>query len=590
MLDRKENGEERKKLIYAGKMHLIHWLIVLLSVLLTFGAWYYSKSQFNQKLEDKFQRNADQVVNLVKERMQLYENALWGAVAYIDADETDMTHTKWLAYSNSLKIDLAYPGINGIGVIHNIQTDQLDDYIEKQRMFRPNYAIHPSHNESEYWPITYVEPVVSNKKAIGLDMAFETNRYTSIKKARDTGNAQLTGPITLVQDAKKTPGFLFYTPFYKDGTKPESTKARRDSIVGVTYAPFIMKNLMQGTLAEQNRHVSFQIYDAGDMLFDDHADKSTLDVDVNPLFTKEQDIAFYGRIWSFSIQSNLDFREESAANQSSFILVGGLVIDALLLGLFLFLSRANRQALAYADQMTHALEEKTIHLEKSNSDLEQFSYVASHDLKSPLNAIKQLVGWITEDCQEIIPDESKKHLALLAQRSDRMMKLLNDLLDYSRINRSEFKSELVNLNEMSTDILDLLDKPPGFTISAPDTEIMVPRAPFEIVLRNLISNSIKHHDKESGHVNILCKNVPNYQEVTVEDDGPGIPEKFHDKVMEMFQTLKSRDKVEGSGMGLAMIKRVIEHYQGNISIDSDGQRGTKVIIHWQNNKNSIISN
>jgi len=240
--------------------------------------------------------------------------------------------------------------------------------------------------------------------------------------------------------------------------------------------------------------------------------------------------------------------------------------------------------------MTHALEEKTIHLEKSNSDLEQFSYVASHDLKSPLNAIKQLVGWIAEDCQEIIPDESKKHLALLAQRSDRMMKLLNDLLDYSRINRSEFKSELVNLNEMSTDILDLLDKPPGFTISAPDTEIMVPRAPFEIVLRNLISNSIKHHDKESGHVNISCKNITNYQEVMVEDDGPGIPEKFHDKVMEMFQTLKSRDKVEGSGMGLAMIKRVIEHYQGNISIDSDGQRGTKVIIHWQNNKNSIISN
>lgn len=581
MVDIRKNGEQRRKLIYAGKMHLVHWLIVLLSVVLTFGAWYYSKSQFNQKLEDKFQRNAEQVVSLVKERMQLYENALWGAVAYIDANETDITHTKWLAYSHSLKIDLTYPGINGIGIIYNIQANQLDDYMEKQRMLRPSYAIHPSHTESEYWPITYVEPAAPNKKAIGLDMAFETNRYSSIKKARDTGKSQLTGPITLVQDAKKTPGFLFYTPFYKEGSKPEDTRTRRDSIVGVTYAPFIMKNLMQGTLAEQNRHVSIQIRDAGDMLFDDHADESTLDVDVNPLFTKEQDIALYGRIWSFSIQSNLGFREESAANQSAFILVGGLVIDVLLLGLFLFLSRANRQALAYADQMTHALEEKTNHLEKSNSDLEQFSYVASHDLKSPLNAIKQLVGWIAEDCQDIIPDESKKHLALLAQRSDRMMKLLNDLLDYSRINRSACKSELVNLHEMSIDILNLLDKPPGFTISAPDIEIMIPKAPFEIVLRNLISNSIKHHDKDSGCVNISYKNVPNYQEITVEDDGPGIPEKFHDKAMEMFQTLKSRDKVEGSGMGLAMIKRVTEHYQGHISIDSDGKRGTKIVIHWQ---------
>jgi signal transduction histidine kinase len=580
MVEIKSNGEERKKLIYAGKMHLVHWLIVLLSVVLTFGAWYYSKSQFNQKLEDKFQRNAEQVVSLVKERMQLYENALWSAVAYIDADETDITHTKWLAYSNSLKIDLTYPGINGIGIIYNIQADQLDDYIEKQRTLRPNYAIHPSHNESEYWPITYVEPAAPNKKAIGLDMAFEANRYSSIKKARDTGVAQLTGPITLVQDAKKTPGFLFYTPFYKNGTKPDNTKERIDSIEGVTYAPFIMKNLMQGTLAEKNRHVSIQIRDAGDLLFDDHDDESVVDADANPLFTKEQDIALYGRTWSFTIQSNLDFREESAANQSSFILIGGLVIDGLLLGLFLFLSRANRQALTYADHMTHALEEKTIHLEKSNSDLEQFSYVASHDLKSPLNAIKQLVGWIAEDCQDIIPDESKKHLALLAQRSDRMMKLLNDLLDYSRINRTEFKSELVNLNEMSIDILHLLDKPPGFNISAPDIEIMIPRAPFEIVLRNLISNSIKHHDEKSGYVHISCKSSSDYHVITVEDDGPGIPEKFHDKVMEMFQTLKSRDKVEGSGMGLAMIKRVTEHYQGSISIVSDGQRGTKIIIHW----------
>jgi signal transduction histidine kinase len=580
MVAPENNSEERRKLIRAGKMHLVHWLIVLLSVVLTFAAWYYSKSQFNQKLEDKFQRNAEQVVSLVKERMQLYENALWSSVAYIDADETDITHTKWLAYSNSLKIDLTYPGINGIGIIYNIQADQLDDYIEKQRVLRPNYAIHPSHNESEYWPITYVEPAAPNKKAIGLDMAFETNRYSSIKKARDTGVAQLTGPITLVQDAKKTPGFLFYTPFYKKGTKPESTEARRYAIDGVTYAPFIMKNLMKGTLAEQNRHVSIQIRDAGDLLFDDHADESVIDVDVNPLFTKELDVAFYGRIWSFSIQSDLDFKKESGANQSSFILVGGLVIDSLLLALFLFLSRANRQALAYADQMTHALEEKTIHLEKSNNDLEQFSYVASHDLKSPLNAIKQLVGWIAEDCQEIIPEESKKHLALLSQRSDRMMKLLNDLLDYSRINRTEFKSELVNLNEMSFDILNLLDKPSGFNISTPDIEIMIPRAPFEIVLRNLISNSIKHHDEKNGHVYISCKSSSDFNVITVEDDGPGIPEKFHDKAMEMFQTLKPRDKVEGSGMGLAMIKRITEHYQGGISIVSDGQRGTKVIIHW----------
>ena len=580
MSDRLKSSEQRKKLIYAGQMHFVHWLIVLLSILLTFAAWHYSKSQLHQKLESKFQRNAEQVVSLVKERMELYENALWGGVAYIDAADTDISYSKWLAYSNSLKIDLTYPGINGIGIIHNIKPEQLDDYIAKQRVVRPDYAIHPSHNESEYWPITYVEPAESNKKAIGLDMAFETNRYSSIKRARDSGQAQLTAPITLVQDAKKTPGFLFYTPFYKNGQKPNSIAARRANIDGVTYAPFIMKNLMQGTLAEKNRQVSIKIRDASDLLFDDHVDKNTQDIDLKPLFSKEDKVALYGREWTFSIQSNLSFRKESAASQSAFILIGGLIIDTLLLGLFLFLSRANRQALAYADQMNLALKEKTAHLEKSNSDLEQFSYVASHDLKSPLNAIKQLVGWISEDCQDLIPDESKKHLTLLSQRSERMMKLLNDLLDYSRINRTEFKKQPVNLRDVSQDTLQLLDKTQYFTVISPDIEINIPQVPFEIVLRNLISNAIKHHDKGSGKITLSYESSNETHRIAVADDGPGIPPEFHHKAMEMFQTLQSRDKVEGSGMGLAMIKRILDHYKGGITIDSDGARGTKIIITW----------
>jgi len=580
MVEELKSGEQRKKLVHAGQMHLVHWLVILLSIVLTFSAWYYSKSQLNQKLEAKFQRNAEQVVNLVKERMGLYENALWGGVAFIDSVDNDITYTQWLAYSNSLKIDLVYPGINGIGIIYNVQLDQMKDYMAKQLALRPDYSLHPNHQEAEYWPITYVEPSASNKKAIGLDMAFETNRYTSIKQARDTGQAQLTAPITLVQDAKKTPGFLFYTPFYQSGRKPENIEKRRESIVGVTYAPFIMKNLMQGTLAEKNRNVSIKISDAGELLFDDQAGESTQDVDTNPLFSKEVDAELYGRIWKFSIQSNLNFREESASNQSSFILIGGLTIDGLLLGLFLFLSRANRQALNYADEMTEALKSKTQHLEKSNSDLEQFSYIASHDLKSPLNAIKQLVSWIKDDCQDILPKDSKKHLDLLSQRSERMMRLLNDLLDYSRISRDEFKNDLVNLNDLSKDILHLLDLPEPFTFSAPDIEINIQQAPLEVVLRNLFSNAIKHHDKKSGHIVLSYESNIEFHILVIEDDGPGIPEKFHDKAMEMFQTLQPRDKVEGSGMGLALTKRIVEHYQGSVDINSDGVRGTKIIIKW----------
>lgn len=584
------NNDKRQRLVQAGRMNAIHWLIILLSVVLTFSAWFYSRLQETQKLKVTFEQEAEQVVNSVKERMTLYENVLLGGVAYIDAVNNDINHQRWRAYSNSLKIDLNYPGINGFGVIYNVQPKDIDDYMQNQHRQRPEYKLYPTHKNSEYWPIAYIEPVASNKKAIGLDMVFEEKRYSSIKKARDSGRSQLTAPLKLVQDDKQTPGFLFYTPFYKNGLKPNNISARQHLIEGVTYAPFIMKKLMQGTLADKNRHVSIQIWDAKELLFDDHSDVDTVEFDKNPLFSKNINISLYGRTWNFLIQSNLSFREATIINQSSMILSGGLFIDAFLLLLFLYLSKANRQALSYADQMTIELKDKTKHLEKSNndleksnSDLEQFSYIASHDLKSPLNAIEQLASWIEEDCEDILPEDSKEHLGLLRQRSKRMMKLLDDLLNYSRLNRTTVANNSVNLNEKVQDIMMLFETSKHFNCSAPNIDINIPLTPFEIVLRNLIANSIKHHDKESVEITITYAEKNNFHEIYVEDDGPGIPEKFHEKAMEMFQTLQSRDKVEGSGMGLAMVKRIVEHYHGSVNITSDGKRGTKITVLWPQN-------
>jgi CHASE1-domain containing sensor protein/anti-sigma regulatory factor (Ser/Thr protein kinase) len=567
----------KEKLMKVGQINFAYLTISFLSIILTLSAWYYSKNLSHQKLEIKFNRHADQVINLIKDRMGLYENALLGGVAYVDAIEKEVTYKQWLAYANSLKIDKSYPGINGIGIIYNIKPEKLTKYLEQQREQRPDYKIFPTHEQSEYWPITYVEPSRPNKKAIGLDMAFESNRYLAIQKARDTGTAQLTGAITLVQDSKKTPGFLFYAPFYKIDSTTDSITARRESIIGVTYAPFIMKSLMQGTLDAKNRYVSIKITDADDVLFDDEIGEKSPHIDSNPIFSKHVSINLYGRIWDFSIQSNLNFRNESNANQSIFILIFGLIIDALIVGLFIFLAKSKN----VSDRMTKILENKTRELEKSNADLEQFSYLASHDLKSPLNAIRQLAGFITDDCKDIIPDASKEHLSLLSKRTERMIKLLDDLLEYSRVDSKKYQPEMVNLDLMGRDLFKLMQNQNNFKISSQNIDIDLPKIPLEIVLRNLISNAIKHHDKEQGHISINYEKGNGYHLITVEDDGPGIPPEFHKKAMEMFKTLKSRDKVEGSGMGLAMINRIVSYYDSFLIIDSDGIRGTKMIIKWK---------
>jgi signal transduction histidine kinase len=571
---------ERQKLINSSRFHGVHWLILALSSILTVGAWYIASEQVNKRISERFERESLQVVELVKERMQLYEHALWGAVAYIDASDEEINNQQWQNYANSLRIDKTYPGINGLGIIYNITKEQRLSFIEKHKIDRPDFIVHPSHNTSELWPITFIEPLVSNKQAVGLDVAFEGNRYLGVKKARDSGTAQLTGPITLVQDAKKTPGFLFYAPFYKKGMSHSTVSERQAAIEGVAYAPFIMSKLISGTLAVERRHVSLKITDAGQSLYND-ADNIQADrIDPTPLFTNVLDINFYGRQWHITVHSNLNFRAASGSNQPYFILAGGIVIDLLLLALFIVLSRSNKQALVYADAITRELKIKTTRLVKSNQDLEQFAYVASHDLKSPLNAIRKLVSWITEDCENILPDSSKEHLRLLNNRSKRMNKLLDDLLDYARIGRHEFKAKPLDLKTIATDIFNLLDHPDTFTISVDKQVLLLPRTPLEVVMRNLISNAIKHHDKPEGHIQIHYKTLDNMHQISIEDDGPGIPQELFDKAVEMFQTLRPRDKVEGSGMGLSLAKKTIEHYHGSLTIQSDGIRGTTIVLLW----------
>jgi len=236
-----------------------------------------------------------------------------------------------------------------------------------------------------------------------------------------------------------------------------------------------------------------------------------------------------------------------------------------------------------ARELSHARDDlsfKVAKLQQANADLDQFAYVASHDLKSPLNGISQLVGWIEEDCKDILPKESIEHLGLLKSRSKRMLSLLNDLLDYSRIGRDEHETESIILKDLVEDVFDLQSHTDDFTCKAPGVKMVLQRIPFEMVMRNLISNAVKHHDKNEGNININLERVNGFYQIKVSDDGPGIPPELHEKALEMFQTLKSRDEVEGSGMGMAMVKKMVEHHGGTMKIDSPGGRGTTIVLTW----------
>lgn len=219
-------------------------------------------------------------------------------------------------------------------------------------------------------------------------------------------------------------------------------------------------------------------------------------------------------------------------------------------------------------------------LKKANDELGYFTSIASHDLKSPLNAIRRLLEWIQEDCAPLIPDEHAENMRLVVNRADRMQALLDDLLTYARIGREDASSSDINLQSLYEDINQLLDIPDSFSVSVPDQTLHLPAVPFKTVMLNLIGNAIKHNDKEHGTVDVSVDESRHHYLITVKDNGPGIDPKYFDRIFQLFQTLKPRDEVEGSGIGLSVVMKYITSFGGKIDVESDGVSGTSFKISW----------
>jgi len=227
-------------------------------------------------------------------------------------------------------------------------------------------------------------------------------------------------------------------------------------------------------------------------------------------------------------------------------------------------------------------------LERINADLNQFVYVASHDLKSPANAIRQIVDWIEEDCHDSLNEAGLNHLKLLRNRSNRMITLLDDLLQYSRFHHGNYETKEFNLKKMVSHIMELMNPELKYKITADDKNLIAPYSPTEIVLRNLIFNAIKHHDKPTGVIEIkYLEDDPKLYKLVVIDDGPGIAPDLIDKALEMFQTLQPRDQVEGSGMGLALVKKIVTSYKASLVLKNASEfsthGGLAVEISWPRN-------
>jgi PAS domain S-box-containing protein len=226
----------------------------------------------------------------------------------------------------------------------------------------------------------------------------------------------------------------------------------------------------------------------------------------------------------------------------------------------------------------------TYALEQSNRELDQFAYVASHDLKAPLRGIANLTQWIQEDLGDRVTGESAEHMRLLQGRVHRMEALIDGILDYSRAGRARTAAEQVDTGALVREVVELLSVGEGVEVEVePDMPTLeAERIPLQQVFMNLVGNAVKY-GRGAGKdvlVRVEWRPVRDAYEFTVADDGPGIAPEYHERIWGIFQTLQARDKVEGTGIGLSVVRKIVESRGGEVWLRSAAGEGAAFHFTW----------
>jgi signal transduction histidine kinase len=247
---------------------------------------------------------------------------------------------------------------------------------------------------------------------------------------------------------------------------------------------------------------------------------------------------------------------------------------------------SSRDELSYLstslNRMAATIDRNITELEVKNKELDQFAYVVSHDLKAPLRGIDNASRWIEEDMGKELPAPIQEYLMMMRIRVHRMENLINGILALARIGRTKEVKEVVDVEQLLSEVIDLLAPPEHIKIRV-KTEMPVlftVKIQLQQVFSNLISNAIKYHDKPQGQITVSCQEENHTYFFSVSDDGPGIEPEYHDRIFVIFQTLQERDVVESTGVGLAIVKKIIERRGGSIGVKSQLGQGATFTFSW----------
>ncbi|PWW01715.1 PAS domain S-box-containing protein [Hoeflea marina] len=408
-----------------NRLSIAMMAFLLIPLGLTYYAWKVSSDATNEKEGVQFESLALESKKALLSRIGSYENALLGGTAYFQGSDY-VSRDEWRRYVNTLNIGTNLPGITGLGKISSLRDDEIAGFLSSIRAEgAPNFEIHPKGVAGGNYVVTYNEPELANRQAIGLNVAFEAHRKQAAELARDTGKPAITKRIILVQDEEKTPGFLLMYPIYRD--QPDSVSAQAPSAFdGWVYATFIARNFMKELTKSQGNTINLRIYDGRSenpeaLIYD----SNVLYADgYKALFEKREHLDVMQQKWLVIWESTRGFEQRWQSSTPLFILAGGLLVT-FFLGLFLLVAKVrearvdeNRPgakalalpALAFvvlaagSAWLYRALDEKEINYVHTliSSETNKIDLLIAAETKGKISALKRMSGRMEADAD--MPD------------------------------------------------------------------------------------------------------------------------------------------------------------------------------------------
>lgn len=432
-----------------------------------------------------------------------------------------------------------------------------------------------------------VYPFEPNKGAIGLDLLADPQQRAEALRAIESGKSWLAGPVELKQGGR---AFIDRAPVHVTEPGGEPGGGRYWGMVSILVnLDTIVDEITEGVPDDLN--VAVRGRTAG-------GEPGVLFIGTEEILATdpiETEIALPTGGWKLYGVPRGGWPRSAPGSGPRLALgvvlatITGSLVFAVVMGMLRYRESTRRLELAHGEARTaqrtaetarESLAEKAAELERSNADLELFAGAASHDLKAPLRNIGVLLEWVVEDVGANLSDESREHVVLVQDALNRMNRLLDDLLDYSRVGRRKDEVQEVDCSVLVGDVVTLLAPREGIVVDVPDDlpQVVSPVPPLRQVFQNLIGNAVKYHDCPTGRIEVRAEIVGDFVEFCVADDGPGIPKEHHEVIFEAFRTLDV-SSTRGTGLGLALVKRVVDVFGGELVVESEG-RGTTFRFTW----------